>query len=87
MARRPDLTQHQRGIVRRYYEHRDDLTHQKLSELVSELYVCEDERTAARLWRSVHTALLKTEAGRARVERICAERDVEGLAALVSELF
>lgn len=87
MARRHDLTPHQKGIVRRYYEHRDNLGHQKLSEIVSELYVCEDEKTAARLWKSAHTALLHTQAGKARVERIVRERDLEGLAALVSRLF
>lgn len=87
MAKGDPLTPHQKGIVRRYYRHQGDLTHQKLSEIVSELYVSEDEKEAARLWQSVQTALLKTDAGKARIERIVAERNLEGLAALVNELF
>ena len=31
------FTPHQKGIVRRYYEHRDALMHQKLAEIVSDL--------------------------------------------------
>jgi len=55
--------------------------------VVSELALCEDQRTAARLWRSVRTALLKTSVGRARIERVVSERDLKELAALVNSLF
>ena len=87
MAKGDPLTPHQRGIVRRYYDHQDDMVHQKLSETVSDLYLCTDDKKATRLWKSVHTALKKTDAGAARVERIVAERDLKALAALVSKLF
>ena len=87
MAKAQDLTPHQKGIVRRYYEHQDDLVQQKLAEVVSELYLCEDEKKAAKLWRSARTALSKTSAGQGRVERIVSERDVQGLAELVGQLF
>jgi murein endopeptidase len=87
VVRGQDLTPYQKGVVRRYYEHRDDLVHQKLSEIVSELYVCEDEQRAVRLWKSARTALMKTQAGKALVERIVAERDLKGLADLVNSLF
>ena len=87
MVRHQDLTPYQKGVVRRYYEHRDDLVHQKLSEIVSELCVCEDEQRAARLWKSARTTLMKTQAGKALVERIVAERDLKGLAGLVNRLF
>ena len=87
MAKGDPLTPYQKGVVRRYYEHQDDVAHQKLSEIVSDLYVCTDEKKAARLWQSARTALLKTSVGKARVERTVAERDLNDLAALVSKLF
>ena len=87
MAKGDHFTPHQKGIIRRYYDHQDDLVQQKLMETVSDLYLCDDEARAKRLWKSARTALAKTEAGKARVERICTERDLEGLAKLVGELF
>jgi len=87
MAKGQWLTPHQKGIVRRYYEHKDHLMVQKLSEIVSELSVCEDEARAWRLWRSARTALRNAGAPAARAERIVGGRDLKGLACLVSELF
>jgi hypothetical protein len=87
MAKGDHLTPYQKGVVRRYYEHEGALNHQKLSEIVSELYVCEDEQKANRLWKSAQTALISMGAPRARVERTVSERDLEDLAALVSKLF
>ncbi len=87
MAKGDPLTPYQKGVVRRYYDHQDDMVHQKLSEIVSDLYLCTSEKKAAALWKSAHAALLKTAAGPARVERTVAERDLKDLAALVSKLF
>ena len=87
MAKGEFLTPYQRGIVRRYYEHKDDLAHQRLSEIVSELYLCEDREKADRLWQRTLEALLKVGAAKARVHRLVAARDLEALATLVNELF
>ena len=87
MPKRHDLTPYQRGVVRRYYEHKSDIAHQKLAEMVSELYLCTDEGRRGRLWQSVGAALSNTDAGKARVERILAARDLKALAELVGELF
>jgi hypothetical protein len=87
MAKGDHLTPYQRGVVRRYYEHRGDAAHQKLSEIVSELYACDDQKRANRLWRSVENALKHTDTGKGRVKRIVEGRDLEELARLVGELF
>lgn len=87
MAKGQWLTPHQKGIVRRYYEHKDALTVQKLGEIVSELYVCKDETRAGRLWRSARTALLNAGVHKTRVEDVVAARNLERLARLVQELF
>ena len=87
MAKGQFFTPHQKGIVKRYYEHKDSLMHQKLSEAVSDLYLCTDEKKAARLWKTAQTALLNAGASKPKVEKLVAARDLEGLARLVSELF
>jgi len=81
------LTPYQKGIVRRYYEHKDSLMHQKLSEIVSDLYLCTDQKKADRLWKSAQKALQNLDAPAARVDRLIAGQDLEDLAALVSKLF
>jgi hypothetical protein len=86
MAKHEWLTPHQKGIVRRYYEHKDALAYQKLTETVSELYVCTDARAAQRLWRQALTAMVNAGVHRRRAEGIAASRDLERLARVVAEL-
>jgi hypothetical protein len=83
----PEYTRHQKRIIRRYYDNRDAIMVQKLSEIVSDLYLCEDEKKAARLWKSAHKAMLNVYDGKARIESIVAERDLGALAELVGAVF
>jgi hypothetical protein len=82
-----DLTPHQKKIVNGYYDNKDDIMNQKLAEIVSDLSVCDDEKKARRLWKSAGTALENAGAPKARRKRVVENRDLEDLAALVSELF
>jgi hypothetical protein len=87
MAKGQHLSSYQKGIVKRYYEHKDTLATQKLGEIVSELYLCTDEKKAARLWDRAAKALTNAGANKVRVERLMRSRDVERLAEIVNELF
>ena len=88
MAKGQNFTPYQQGIVRRYYENKDTLATQKLGEVVSELYLAAgDAKKSERLWKSAKTALLNAKANSARVEKLCAEKNLEALAKLVNELF
>ncbi len=80
-------TPHQRGIIRRYYANRDNLMAQKLSEIVSELYLCTDQKKAVRLWKSARTALKNLNAPPNKVETCVDNQDLELLARLMSDLF
>lgn len=81
MAKRPDLSNHQKKIVNRYYEHRDTISATKLSELVSELYLCVgDEKKSARLWKQAATALKNLGVKEGEAERIVETRDLKALA-------
>ena len=78
---------YQKGIIKRYYENREDLSTQKLGELISELYLCTSEKKAARLWKQVQTALTNAGANQAELEKIVTDRNLEHLAELVNRLF
>lgn len=86
MAKGDPLSKHQQKIVDRYYEHLDTAAIQRLGELVSELYLEQGTSKETRLWESVRTALAKTPADPARVQRVLSDRNVESLAKLVNEL-
>lgn len=86
MAKGDFLSHHQKKIVNRYYEHRDTIMLNKLSEIVSDLYVCESEKKAASLWKSAGIALDNCGAPPSRVSRVVESRDIKALAELVGEL-
>ncbi|MCL4742816.1 MAG: hypothetical protein KJZ54_11520 [Phycisphaerales bacterium] len=86
MAKRPDLTGHQRRIVQRYYDNLDTISVQRLQEIVSDLALADDPRTADRLWKRAETALAKTAANDAEVRAALAQRNLESLARLIARL-
>ncbi len=86
MAKGQYLSNYQQGIVKRYYGNQDTLVVTKLAELSSELYLCDDPKKAATLWKSVQTALKKTSLDPLKAARIVNEKRVEDLAKLVQEL-
>ena len=57
MAKGQYLSPHQKGIVKRYYENKEDLMTQKLGELVSEIYLNTSEKKAWALWERARVAL------------------------------
>lgn len=87
MAKGQWLTPHQKGIVRRYYDHKETMATQKLSEIVSDLYLCEDDAKADRLWKQVRTALKNAGAQPGQMDGVCKSRDLERLAKLIGKLF
>lgn len=86
MAKGQHLSAYQQKIVQRYYDNIDTISLQKLSEAVGEIYLCEDDKKADRLWTTVENALKKFKLNPAKVAPILKERDVKALAALVATL-
>jgi len=78
---------HQKGIIKRYYENKDDISSNKLGEIVSDLYLETSPAKLKRLWASAQTALINMGAKKDRVDKIVAEQNVQALAKLVNELF
>ena len=81
-----EYSNHQRKIINRYYEHLDTIAINRLSELVSELYLCTDKKKAEKHWQRVEALLERTSANDAEVRKLLADRSVERLAELLNRI-
>lgn len=81
-----DLSRHQSKIVKRYYENRDTLSIQKLGEIVSDLFLADTEKKAAKLWERADKALIHAGADKAKAAKIIADKDLQGLGQIVNAL-
>ena len=82
-----DYTPHQRGIIKRYYDHKGDLMLQKLGELVSDIMVTDDEKARKRLWSQAETALKGLKVPSWRIAKILEAQDPNLLAEVVKDFF
>ena len=85
MAKR-EYSKFQQGVIRRYYENREQIDEGRLSELVTSLYLTESAKKQDQLWASVEKLLDRLEIAPSRLARILESRDVKVLAELVHDL-
>ena len=53
----PDYTRHQKKIIERYYDRRDEIMLAKLQEIVTELYLAETDAKRDQLWKRAEKAM------------------------------
>ena len=80
-----NFTKHQQKIIKNYYDNRDAISLQRLSELVTELYLAEG-KARARHWKNIVGALEKLGVKQSRIDRLVEQDDPALLARLVEEL-
>jgi len=89
MAKGQHFSSYQKKVVNRYYEHLDTATLQKLSEIVTDLFLAEADgggAKAAKLWEKAAAALVKTNVDPTQLGETLKSRDIKKLAALVNDL-
>lgn len=79
------FTKHQQKIIKNYYDNREAISLQRLSELVTELYLAEG-KGRERQWKYIIGALQKLGLPEARIEHLRKKDDPRLLAELVEEL-
>jgi acetylornithine deacetylase/succinyl-diaminopimelate desuccinylase-like protein len=79
------FSKYQQRVIKNYYENRDAISLQRLSELVTELYLS-DGKARERQWKYIITALEKLGLPAARIEHLRKMDDPKLLANLVEEL-
>lgn len=80
-----ERSKYQQKIIKNYYENADQIALQRLSELVTELYLAEG-KARARHWKSITGALTKLKIPATRIEHLQKRDDPALLAKLVEEL-
>jgi hypothetical protein len=78
-------SKHQQRIIKNYYENRDAISLQRLSELVTELYLAEG-KARQKQWKYIVGALEKLGLPDERIEHLQKKDDPKLLAKLVEEL-
>ena len=53
----PDYTPHQKKIISRYYEHKAQILLSRLQEIVTELYLADNEAKKKQLWSRAAKAM------------------------------
>lgn len=76
----------QKKIIERYYENHDTIQSDKLSQIVSDLWLAEEGTNTTKLWGKAQVALMRMGVEANRVAKAVGKRDVEALAALVAEV-
>jgi hypothetical protein len=81
-----NYTRYQQKVIKRYYENLDQISLQRLSELVADLYLADGGKKAEKLWQSAAGCMEKLGVPPARVAHILAQKKPELVANLVKEL-
>lgn len=74
-------------IIQNYYDNRESIMLQSLSEVVSELYLATDDRRHGQLWRRAETALGNLKIPPEEIKQILRNRDLGALARIISRQF
>ena len=78
-------SKYQQKVIKRYYDNRDAISLQRLSELVTELYLAEGKARQQR-WKQTVAALEKLKVPASRIEHLVEKDDPKLVAKLVEEL-
>ena len=78
-------TKHQQNIIRNYYENRESISLQRLSELVTELYLAKG-KGREKQWKFIVSALGKLKIPAEQIEHLRKQDNPALLAKLVEEL-
>jgi hypothetical protein len=80
-----DFSSHQQKIIKRYYQNIDQISLQRLSELVADLYLAEGKKRE-KVWQSAAGCMEKLGIPAARIAHLLNEKKPELVANLVKEL-
>ena len=80
-----ERSKYQQNIIKNYYENRESIGLQRLSELVTELYLAEG-KARAKAWKNIVAALEKLKIPQSRIDHLVKQDNPSLVAKLVEEL-
>jgi hypothetical protein len=75
-----EYSEYQKKVFSDYYNNLDTIMLQKLSELVTELYLADSQAKKDRLWQRAYKAMVNIKVPPAIIDHIMQKKDVEILA-------
>lgn len=75
-----DYSPHQKKIIGRYYDRRDEIALARLGEIVSELYLAETDRKRDQLWKRAEQAMKALKVPASLADHVLLQRNPETLA-------
>ncbi|MEX0718912.1 MAG: hypothetical protein WD066_20125 [Planctomycetaceae bacterium] len=81
----PEYSDHQRKIIKRYYDNREQIDEGRLAELVTNLYLAEGKKRD-KLWKSAEELMSRLKVPESRVRHVIDSGDPALLAAVVEDL-
>lgn len=81
----PDYSPHQKKIIERYYDHRDEIMLGKLQEIVTDLFLAETEKKVEQLWKRAEKAMAALKIKESVAKHLLEQRKVEPFARSVRE--
>jgi hypothetical protein len=75
-----ERSNYQKKVIQNYYANRDTIMLQKISELVTELYLADSEKKKERLWKRAEDAMVNLKVKPAIMNHILEKKDVQVLA-------
>ena len=80
-----EYSKYQQNVIKRYYDNRDAIDDQKLSELVTNLYLSSGKK-AEKMWETAEKIMTRMELPESRITHVMETKDPAVLAAVVDEL-
>ena len=84
MAER-EYSKYQQKVIQRYYDNKDQIDEQRLSELVTSLYLASPKKQA-KMWESAEELMTRMKIPASRVTHVIQSKDVSVLAKVVEEI-
>jgi hypothetical protein len=81
-----EYTNYQKKVISRFYENREQLDEQRLSELVTNLYLATGEKQKVKLWKSVEDTMNRLKLPATRIAHVLEKQDPALLAEVVKDL-
>lgn len=75
----------QQKVIKRYYDNKDQIDEQRLSELVTNLYLAPPKKQA-KMWESAEELMTRMKLPASRITHVMETRDAAVLAKVVEEL-
>jgi hypothetical protein len=85
MKSMPDHSNYQKSVIRRYYDNREQIDEQRLSELVTNLYLA-SEKKREKMWQTAEEIMQRLEVPESRIAHVVKTGDPAILAEVVKDL-